>query len=96
MGSQFKAKPIDKTEQDVSNPCSLQTADLHALTEESERLNNIQKESLINLLVKYIKHMTSKPGMCRVFEHRFQLSGPKPIVGFFRAIPFSIRPAVRE
>jgi hypothetical protein len=34
--------------------------------------------------------------MCRVFEYKFQLSDPKPILGFSRAIPFAIRPVVRE
>jgi transposase InsO family protein len=95
-GDQFKVGPAGKTEQDVSDPRSLRTADLHALIEVTEGLNNRQKESLSNLLMKYIQHMTSKPGMCRVFEYKFQLSDPKPIVGFSRAIPFAIRPVVRE
>jgi hypothetical protein len=56
-GDRIKGKPTDKTEQDVSDPRSLRTADLHALTEATEVLNNIQKENLSNLL-KYIKHMT--------------------------------------
>jgi hypothetical protein len=95
-GDCFRVKPIYKTEQEVSDPRSLQTADLHALIEATEGLNNIQKESLINLLVKYIKHMTSKPRMCRIFEYKFQLSDPKPILGFSRAIPFVIRAVVRQ
>jgi hypothetical protein len=95
-GDQFQIKPTGKTERNVSDPRSLRTADLYALIEATEGLNNIQKESLSILLMKYIKHMTSKPGMCQVFEYKFQLSDPKPIVGFSRAIPFAIRPVVRE
>jgi transposase InsO family protein len=95
-GDRFQVKPVDKTELDVSDPRSLRTEDLYALIEATESLDSIQKESLINLLVKYVKHMTSKPGMCRVFEYKFQLSDPKPIMGFSRAIPFTIRPVVRE
>jgi hypothetical protein len=34
--------------------------------------------------------------MCRVFEYKFQISDPKPIVVFSRAIPFAIRPILRE
>jgi hypothetical protein len=95
-GDQFKVKPTDRTEQNVSDPHSLRTADLHALIEATGSLNNIQKENLSNLLMKYIKHMTSKPGMCRVLEYKFQLSDPKPIVGVSRDIPFAIHPLVRE
>jgi hypothetical protein len=95
-GDLFKVKPTAKTEQDISDPRSLRTADLYALIEATEGLNNIQKESLSNLLMKYIKHMTSKPGMCQIFECKFQLSYPKHMEGFSRAIPFAIRPIVRE
>jgi hypothetical protein len=95
-GDRFKVKPTDKTKQDVSDPRSLRPADLYALIEATGGLNNIQKESLSKLLMKYIKYMTSEPGMCRVFEYNFELSDPKPIVGFSTAIPFAIRPVVRE
>jgi hypothetical protein len=69
---------------------------LYVLIEATEGQDNIQKESLSNLLMNYIKHMISKPGMYRVFEYKFTLSDPKPIVGFSRAIPFAIRPVMRE
>ena len=59
-GDQFKVKPTDKIEEDVLIPRSLRTADLYALIEATEGLDNIQKESLSNLLKKYIKHMTAK------------------------------------
>jgi hypothetical protein len=44
---------------------------LYALIEATEVLTNIQKEILINLLVKYIRHMTSKRAVLRVFEYEF-------------------------
>jgi hypothetical protein len=81
-----RIKSVDKTEQDVSDPRSLRTEDLYALIGATEGLNSIQKECLINLLLKDIKHMTLKPGMCRVFEYKFRLSDPKPIMGFSRAL----------
>jgi hypothetical protein len=74
----------------------LLNADLYAQIEATDGLSNIQRERLINLLVKYIKHMTSKPGVCRVFEYKFPLSDPKHILRFSMAIPFAILPGVRE
>ena len=65
-GDQFKVKPSNKFEQDVLDPRSLRTADLYALIEATEGLDNIQKESSSNLLKKYIKHMIAK------FRHPYE------------------------
>jgi hypothetical protein len=47
-------------------------------------------------LVKYLSHMTAKPGKCNVLSYKFQVNTDKTIVGYSRPIPFATRPAVRE
>jgi hypothetical protein len=78
------------------DPRELQEEDLCHLVEQVETLSVIDKDRLCSLLKKYLSHMTTKPGKCRIFKYKFQVIADKPIVGYSRAIPFATRPAVRE
>jgi hypothetical protein len=40
--------------------------------------------------------MTARPGKCSLFKYKFKVETDRPIVGYSRLIPFSVRPAVRE
>jgi hypothetical protein len=40
--------------------------------------------------------MVIKPGKCKLFTYKFHVETDKPIIGYSRPIPFSIRPEVRK
>jgi hypothetical protein len=59
-------------------------------------LSAVERSRLYEVLIKYLSHMTTKPGRCNLFTYKFQIQTNKPIVGSSRPIPFAVRPAVRE
>jgi hypothetical protein len=84
------------TQSDSSDPRSLQKTDLFALVEQVVSLREVQRRIMNEVLVKYLSHMTTKPGRCNLFSYKFQVNADKPIVGYCRTIPFTTQPAVRE
>jgi hypothetical protein len=84
-----------QTGPDSSDTRSLRK-DLNALVDQVVALNEVQKEDLYAVLIKYLSHMTTKPGKCTLFSYKFQVDSDKPIEGYSRPIPFATRPAVRE
>jgi hypothetical protein len=89
--------PIPKSELDSSDPRSVQKTDLSALVEQVVSLSEVQRRRrLYEVLLKYLSHMTTKPGRCNLFSYKFQVNTDTPIVGYSRPIPFTTRPAVRE
>lgn len=81
--------PIRGSKPKLSNSRSLKE-DLSTLINMNANINESQKESLIDLLSSYMRCSTSRPGRCNLFEHKFQVNKDKPIVGYFRPIPFAI------
>jgi hypothetical protein len=88
--------PIPKPELDSSDPRSLQKTELSALVEQVASLSEVQRRRLYAVLVKYLSHMTNKPGRCNLLSYKVQVNTDKTIVGYSRPIPFTLRPAVRE
>ena len=87
---------IPKTKPNLSDPRSLQKCDVSVLVEQVSSLSKPQRRELYETLIKYIDHMTTKPGRCNLLEYKFQVNTDQPIVGYSRPIPFALRPAVRE
>ena len=67
-----------------------------SLIEENENLTSNEKRQLVQLLLKYLNNLTTKPGICKSFEYKFEVNSSAPIVGHSRPIPFSLRPLVRR
>ncbi|KDR14849.1 hypothetical protein L798_11489 [Zootermopsis nevadensis] len=61
----------------------------------STNLNELQREKPFNLLLKYEKSFNTRPGKCKNFSYKFDVSCPGPLVGYSRPIPFSVRNEVR-
>jgi hypothetical protein len=75
---------------------SLEKTQLAHLIERNENIDRDQKASLCHMLTSYLKFMSTKPGKCNLFKHKFQVENLRPMAAYNRPIPFSIRPAVRE
>jgi hypothetical protein len=60
-GSQLNPISIQGTGDDVTDSRSMRPTDL-SLINANENLTEFQKESLIDLLMRYVYYMTSKPG----------------------------------
>jgi hypothetical protein len=78
------------------DPRSLHRTDVSALVGRTTSLSELQQRTLYEILIKYIDHLTTKPGKCNLLKYKFQVNTDKPIVGYSRPIPFALRPAVRE
>jgi hypothetical protein len=88
--------PIPRPKSDSYDTRSLRKTDVAALVEQVVSLSAVKQRRLYDVLMKYISHMTTKPGRCNLFSYKFQVDTDKPIVGYSRPIPFAIRPALRE
>jgi hypothetical protein len=79
-----------------ADPRSLQRKELITVVEQVNTLCDVERSKLYEVLVKYLSHMTTKPGKCNLFSYKFQVNHDKPIIGYSRPIPFATRSAVRE
>ena len=59
--------PIQTAEPDLHDSRSLKKADLSALIDTNDNMNESQKECLIGLLNNYMKCFTARPGRCNIF-----------------------------
>jgi hypothetical protein len=89
------AEPVPTPKPRLNDPRSLQRADAASLVDKVACLSELQQMKLYQILIKYLDHMTTKPGRCILLEYRFQVDTDQPIVGHSRPIPFALRPAVR-
>jgi hypothetical protein len=89
-------KPIPRPSSYPEDPRSLRGPDVSALVERTTSLSELQQGRLYEILIKYIDHLTTKPGRCNLLKYKFQVNTDKPIVGHSRPIPFALRPAIRE
>ena len=58
-------------------------------------LNEIQRNQLLAVLMKYQPHLTKRPGKCNGFEYHFNVEGKLPKATSSRTIPFTLRDEVR-
>jgi hypothetical protein len=66
-GSQLNPINIHKTGDDVTDPRSMRPTDLSSLINANENLTKVKEDGLIDLLMRHIDYMTSKPGKYHVF-----------------------------
>jgi hypothetical protein len=90
------ADPIFTPTPDSADPRSLQRQELIAVVEQVDTLCDVERWKLYEVLVKYLSHMTTKPGRCNLFKYKFVVNTDKPIIGYSRPIPFATRSAVWE
>jgi hypothetical protein len=45
---------------------------------------------------KYKNSLTSRPGKRNLLEYEFKLTDERPVMGQSRAVPFAVRPVIRE
>jgi hypothetical protein len=90
------ADPTFTLTPDSADPRSLQRQELMAVVEQVDTLCDVKRSKLYEVLVKYLNHMTTKPGKCNLFKYKFGVNTDKPIIGYSRPIPFATRSAVRE
>jgi hypothetical protein len=90
------ADPIFTPTPYSADPRSLQRQELIAVVEQVDTLCDVERRKLYEVLVKYLSHMTTKPGRCNLFKYKFEVNTDKPILGYSRPIPFATRSAVRE
>jgi hypothetical protein len=80
---------------DAVDTRAIQNSELLRKVEEASRLSTEQKTKLFNVLLRYKKFFTSKPGRCDTFQYKFKVSPEGQLVGHSRPIPFTVRSTVR-
>jgi hypothetical protein len=68
---------------------------LKAKISEYDDLNEIQRDQLLTILMKYQPHLTKRPGKCKGFEYHFNVIEKLPKATSTRIIPFALRDEVR-
>jgi len=68
---------------------------LKAKISEYDDLNEIQRDQLLTILMKYQPHLTKRPGKCKRFENHFYVVGKLPKATSTRTIPFALRDELR-
>jgi hypothetical protein len=58
---------------------------------EYDDLNEIQRDQLLIILMKYQPHLTKRPGKCKGFEYHFNVVGKLPKATSTRTIQFALR-----
>ena len=62
---------------------------------ENNNLSPQQQEDLYNVLVKYQRHLTKRPGKYTKFEYEFKIDGSLPTSANSRLIPFALRDQIQ-
>ena len=62
----------------------------------NNNLEKEQKERLMETLLRYTEFLTTRPGKCKVYEYKFNITNTTPIIGHFRPVPYSARAGVRK
>jgi hypothetical protein len=56
--------------------------------------NNLEKqhkEKLMEVLLRYTEFLTTRPGKCKAYEYKFNITDTSPIIGHSRPVPYSAR-----
>ena len=94
--SRFKrALPATHNRLRQSKYHAIQDAELLRNVGEASRLSVEQKTKLCDVLLRYKKFFTSKPGRCNLLQYGFKVTPEEPLVGHSRPIPFAVRSAAR-
>jgi len=84
------------TRQLATDDRMITTEQLRGKVCENNNLSPQQQEDLYNVLVKYQRHLTKRPGKCTKFEYEFKIEGSIPTSANSRPIPFALRDQVRD
>jgi hypothetical protein len=88
-------EPSHYPKQSPADPRSLRKDDVSSIAGKVN-LSKAQHKGLHAVLMKYIDHLTTKPGKCNLMEYKFLVKSDRPVVSYSRPVPFAQRPAVHE
>ena len=84
------------TRQLATDDRMITTEQLRGKVCENNNLSPQQQEDLYNVLVKYQRHLTKRPGKCTKFEYELKIEGSIPTSANSRPIPFALKDQVRD
>jgi hypothetical protein len=94
--SRLKHVLCETTDVDLREPRQITEVDLKKLIMSNDNLEDQQKERLIEVLLKYTEYLTTKPGKCKVYEYKFNVTDTIPTIGHSRPVPYSARASIRK
>jgi hypothetical protein len=81
---------IQKSNDDTPDCRTISPTELATLIHKNQNLSLSEKESLINLMMKYRDSVTSKLRKCTLMEYEFKLTDENPVMSYARVIPFAV------
>jgi hypothetical protein len=70
--------------------------DLKKLIMNNSNLEMQQKEKLIEVLLRYTEFLTTRPGKCKAYEYKYNITDTTPTIGHSRPVLCSARAGVRK
>jgi len=83
-------------EGDLKDPRQVSEVDLEKLIMSNNKLEKQQNEKLIEVLLRYTKFLTTRPGKCKVYKYQFNITDKTPSIGHSRTVPYSATAGVRK
>ena len=83
-------------EADLRDLRQVSEVDLEKLIMSNNNLEKQQKEKLTEVLRRYTEFLTTRPGKCKVYEYKFNITDTTPIIGYSRPVPYSARAGVTK
>ena len=81
---------------DLRDPQQVSEVELEKLIMSNNNLEEQQKEKLMEVLLRYTEFLTTRPGKCKVYEYKFNITNTTPIISHSRPAPYSARAGVRN
>jgi len=94
--SKLQTDLCDTGEANVRDPQQVSAVDMEKLIMSNNNLEKQQKEKLTEVLLRYTEFLTTRPGKCKVYKYKFNITDTKPIIGNSRSVPYSARAGVRK
>jgi len=86
--SKLRMDLCETGEADSRDPRQVSEVDLEKLIMSNKNLENQQKEKLIEVvLLRYTEFLTTRPGKCKVYEYKFNITDTNPIIGHSKPVP---------
>jgi hypothetical protein len=70
--------------------------DLEKLIMSDKNLEMQHEEKLIEVLLRQTEFLTTRPGKCKVYEYKFNITDTSHMIGHSRPAPYSVRADVRK
>jgi hypothetical protein len=94
--SRLRLDVWEKGGADLRDPRQVSEVDLKKLIMNNSNLEMQQKEKLIEVLLTYTEVLTTRPGKCKAYEYKFNITDTTPIIGHSRTVPYKVRAGVRK